>query len=220
MARIGIACIALVGLMLAACGETAENGEPDGTIPIADAADAATANVVDGEFGDSTGDLPKPDSMSDVADAAGSSDLPSRPDDLAADNWDSNDIKALADGGGEDKQLFDVAYDELDAFPVELPQDAINCTPGQPSGNCLGPASYAVCNESGDGWTTAYCDAPTSCYQGKCVDYACPPGQTVCKGMSKVQECIVDEESGTAKWVVVEDCGEFPCADGECTQGG
>ena len=89
----------------------------------------------------------------------------------------------------------------------------IICTPGEPEGVCLGPTTYSVCSASGTGFEEVYCTAPLTCYEGQCVD-GCEAGKKICKGMSRVQEMVLDD--GGCRWVVVKDCTPGICVEGEC----
>ena len=89
------------------------------------------------------------------------------------------------------------------------------CAPWELEGLCLGPASYSRCNNAGTQWEAGYCEAGFTCFEGMCVDYQCPPDQIICKGMTAVQQCQMDEQ-GDYAWVVIQECNNGICQDGEC----
>ncbi len=88
------------------------------------------------------------------------------------------------------------------------------CTPWELGGECTGPASYSRCNSAGVKWESGYCQAPNKCYQGACVDYICIPGTIICKGMTAVQECQLNEMD-EPEWVVTQTCQGGLCQPGE-----
>ncbi len=90
------------------------------------------------------------------------------------------------------------------------------CTPGDVEGLCLGPTSYSQCNPGGTAWEPAYCTAPLTCFEGECVGWQCEPGSKMCKGMTAIQECILDPADQQWKWQVVETCEGSICNDGSC----
>ncbi len=90
------------------------------------------------------------------------------------------------------------------------------CNPWELGGECMGPASYSRCNSSGVKWEAGYCEAPKTCFQGACVDLKCPPDEITCKGMTAVQQCQVNPETGLYEWVVTQVCEGGLCDSGEC----
>ncbi len=111
------------------------------------------------------------------------------------------------------------AYDESSCEPNYACDNGFclpeMCTPWELEGLCLGPASYSRCNNAGTQWEAGYCEAGFTCYEGMCVDYQCPPDQIICKGMTAVQECKLDDQ-GQYAWVIIQECENGICQDGAC----
>jgi hypothetical protein len=90
------------------------------------------------------------------------------------------------------------------------------CQPWDLGGECVGPTAYSRCSASGTKWEAGYCEPPLTCLEGSCVDIKCYPGDILCKGMTAVQECQQDPESGKWDWIVTEICAGGLCNEGKC----
>lgn len=111
------------------------------------------------------------------------------------------------------------AWEQAACAPGDVCQDGLCmpqvCVPGEPEGLCVGPVSFSVCNEMGTGFDTDYCQAPLTCFDGKCAQ-SCAAGTVTCKGLTAVQEMVLDEY-GICSWQVVELCQEGSlCIEGKC----
>ncbi len=121
-------------------------------------------------------------------------------------------------------QSFAVCQDGLGYVVEECPADEacsggkcsdLNCTPGEPLGACFDAAQLEVCDASGEGMTTVYCDPESPiCVNGECRDLLCLPGQRVCQGLTRIQECGDDG----AAFEFVRECpvGQL-CYNGACS---
>lgn len=89
------------------------------------------------------------------------------------------------------------------------------CEPGVKEGLCLSPTSFSVCNSNGTMMVAEYCQVPLKCYQGDCLDLICPPDETICKGMTAVQQCQMGED-GKYHWVETQLCPSGMCQEGKC----
>ena len=193
MARIAMACIALLGLVgVLSCStskdkvdDTAGTGEVSEVV-VGDTADASGA-VETGEPVDSASELPGPDTCHP--------------------NCEGKECGDDGCGGTCGVCTVDFGCEEGTCKQIV-------CTPGEPEGVCLGPTTYSVCSPLGTAYEEAYCTAPYTCHQGQCVD-GCEVGKKMCKGMTRVQEMVLNE-SGACQWIVVKDCSPGICSEGEC----
>ncbi|MGM0556778.1 MAG: IgGFc-binding protein [Myxococcota bacterium] len=88
------------------------------------------------------------------------------------------------------------------------------CTPG--SKRCLFENSpiFEVCGEDGQRVTTDVCAEGQKCQDGRCVEFSCTPGHSICLSTTTTADCAPDGRS----FVGIEECeraGEV-CTRGEC----
>lgn len=173
----------------------------------------------------STDDINVPADQTQPGDAAGDASAPG--DGLSGDGTGQGDLFQCEPGHTKclSTTLLGTCNDAGDGYTeAPCPEgqgceggmcQAQSCTPGEKKGECFSSTEYLACNEGGTGWSAMACDAPQTCFEGECVSWSCNPGDTLCKGLSVVQECV-EVEPGTWDLVEVEVCASGLCTDGAC----
>jgi len=104
----------------------------------------------------------------------------------------------------------------VDTTPSDLPPGGdVICAPGATGGECASASEIWVCNGAGTAYKAQACPPGNTCFEGACVSWKCNPGDTICMGVSAVQECL-EVEAGEWDWQVVEQCASGLCMEGKC----
>jgi hypothetical protein len=164
-----------------------------------------------------------PTDSSDPGDGEFGNDNVRDPEDIKPDNGLLCEPGQIACEDDSTKKVCDWFGESWEYKPCEEGQGCdlgycldVVCNPWELGGECIGSASYSRCSSSGVKWEEGFCEAPKTCYLGACVELLCPPDEIICKGMTAVQECQLDPETGKHKWVVTETCQGGLCDKGQC----
>ena len=171
-----------------------------------------------------TGDqIPLPTDSTSSGDGSPTPDQEREPEDIEPDNGLLCEPGQIACEDDATKKVCDWFGTAWEYVPCEEGKGCdqgycldVICNPWELGGECVGPAAYSRCNSSGVKWEAGYCEAPKTCYMGTCVELVCPPGEIICKGMTAVQECQQNPESGEHEWVVTQMCQGGLCDKGKC----